>query len=93
MSWTASRMAPPVLTALLLTPTRRWWLILLAVTPVHGAVQWMDGAPPLGILSQLAGNFSQALLAASATTNETAFATYKVVRSAGMLVFDNQARV
>lgn len=32
-------------------------------------------------------------LAASATTNETAFATYKVVRSAGMLAFDNQARV
>lgn len=32
-------------------------------------------------------------LAASATTNETAFATYKVVRSTGMLVFDNQARV
>lgn len=33
------------------------------------------------------------VLAASATTNETAFATYKVVRSTGMLVFDNQARV
>ena len=32
-------------------------------------------------------------LAASATTNVTAWATYKVVRSAGMLVFDNQARV
>jgi formate dehydrogenase major subunit len=32
-------------------------------------------------------------LAASATTNETAFCTYKVVRSAGMVVFDNQARV
>jgi formate dehydrogenase major subunit len=32
-------------------------------------------------------------LAASATTNETAYLTYKVVRSAGMLVFDNQARV
>jgi formate dehydrogenase major subunit len=32
-------------------------------------------------------------LAASATTNETAWATYKVVRSAGMVVFDNQARV
>jgi formate dehydrogenase major subunit len=32
-------------------------------------------------------------LAASATTNETAFLTYKVVRGAGMLVFDNQARV
>ena len=32
-------------------------------------------------------------LAASATTNETAWATYKVVRSAGILAFDNQARV
>jgi len=32
-------------------------------------------------------------LAASATTNETAFTTYKVVRSLGMLAFDNQARV
>jgi formate dehydrogenase major subunit len=36
---------------------------------------------------------STGFLAASATTNETAFLTYKVVRSAGMLVFDNQARV
>jgi formate dehydrogenase major subunit len=33
------------------------------------------------------------MLAASATTNETAFLTYKTVRSLGMLVFDNQARV
>jgi formate dehydrogenase major subunit len=32
-------------------------------------------------------------LAASATTNETAWTTYKAVRSMGMLVFDNQARV
>ena len=36
---------------------------------------------------------STGFLAASATTNETAFMTYKVVRSAGMIVFDNQARV
>ncbi len=33
------------------------------------------------------------MLAASATTNESAFMTYKTVRSLGMLVFDNQARV
>jgi formate dehydrogenase major subunit len=33
------------------------------------------------------------ILAASATSNETAWATFKVVRSAGMLAFDNQARV
>ncbi len=32
-------------------------------------------------------------LAASATTNETAYQTYKVVRSTGMVAFDNQARV
>ena len=36
---------------------------------------------------------STGYLAASATSNETAFMTYKVVRSMGMLVFDNQARV
>ena len=36
---------------------------------------------------------STGFLAASATTNETAFVTYKVVRSAGMVVFDNQAHV
>ena len=32
-------------------------------------------------------------LGASATTNETAYLTYKVVRSAGVLPFDNQARL
>jgi formate dehydrogenase major subunit len=36
---------------------------------------------------------STGFLAASATTNETAWTTYKVVRSAGMVAFDNQARV
>ena len=36
---------------------------------------------------------STGFLAASATTNETAFLTYKVVRALGMVAFDNQARV
>jgi formate dehydrogenase major subunit len=36
---------------------------------------------------------STGFLAASATTNETAWLTHKVVRSSGMLAFDNQARV
>jgi formate dehydrogenase major subunit len=36
---------------------------------------------------------SVGFLAASATTNETAWATYKVVRSTGILALDNQARV
>ena len=33
------------------------------------------------------------MLAASATSNETAYLTHKVMRSTGLLVFDNQARV
>lgn len=33
------------------------------------------------------------MLAASASSNETAYLTHKVVRSLGMLAFDNQARV
>jgi formate dehydrogenase major subunit len=32
-------------------------------------------------------------LAASATTNETAYLTYKIIRGLGVLLFDNQARV
>ena len=33
------------------------------------------------------------MLAASATSNETAFLTHKIARSLGLLAFDNQARV
>jgi formate dehydrogenase major subunit len=36
---------------------------------------------------------SAGMLAASASSNETAFITWKVVRSLGMVAFDNQARV
>ena len=36
---------------------------------------------------------STGFLGASATTNESAYLTYKVVRSTGALLFDNQARV
>jgi len=36
---------------------------------------------------------STGMLAASAASNETAFLTWKIVRSFGMVVFDNQARV
>ena len=33
------------------------------------------------------------MLAASASTNETAYCTHRIARSLGMVVFDNQARV
>jgi formate dehydrogenase major subunit len=36
---------------------------------------------------------STGMLAASASSSETAFLTWKVARAMGMLVFDNQARV
>jgi len=36
---------------------------------------------------------STGFLAASASSNETGYLTYKVVRSMGILGFDNQARV
>ena len=36
---------------------------------------------------------STGMLAASATSNETAFLTWKIARCFGMVVFDNQARV
>jgi formate dehydrogenase major subunit len=36
---------------------------------------------------------STGMLAASASSNETAWLTYKVARSVGLLAFDNQARV
>src|SRR5262250_3530574 len=53
-----------LLAALLLVPGRKWWIYLLAVTPVHVFVQLQDGVPGWGVVSQLIGNFSQASLAA-----------------------------
>jgi two-component system sensor kinase FixL len=54
-----------LLAALLLAPPRQWWIFILAVAPVHIAVQLGDGVPALGIFSQLVGNFGQALVAAT----------------------------
>ena len=36
---------------------------------------------------------STGMLCASASSNETGYITHKAMRSLGMLVFDNQARV
>jgi PAS domain S-box-containing protein len=53
-----------LLSALLVVPTRTWWIYLLAVAPVHVLVQAQDDVPVWGIISQLLGNFGQAVLAA-----------------------------
>jgi PAS domain S-box-containing protein len=55
-----------LLTALLLAPKRLWCVFLAAVTPVHILMQLQDGVPLWAIVSQLGGNFGQALLAAAA---------------------------
>ena len=39
-----------LLAALLLAPSRRWWVFLFAVAPVHIIVQLKDGVPLPGIL-------------------------------------------
>ena len=54
-----------LLAALLLAPRRTWWIYLAAAAPVHIWVQAQHAVPPWGIVSQLLGNFAQAVLAAS----------------------------
>jgi integral membrane sensor domain MASE1 len=54
-----------VMAALLLTPPQKWWLYLLAAAPAHVLVQIQGGVPAWGIVSQIVGNFGQALVAAT----------------------------
>src|ERR1043165_6789142 len=52
-SQAVSTLWPPnsvLMAALLLTPVRAWWLILLAALPVHWAAQLQNHVPPLMIL-------------------------------------------
>jgi Predicted integral membrane sensor domain len=54
-----------LLAALLLTPVRVWWLILLAVFPAHLAAQLQSNVPPGMILSWFVSNSSEALIGAA----------------------------
>jgi PAS domain S-box-containing protein len=63
-----SALWPPnsiVLAALLLTPTRSWWLVLLGALPAHLAVQIPLGFPPGMILGWYISNCSEALIGAA----------------------------
>jgi len=53
-----------LLAALLLTPVRVWWLILLAVFPAHLAAQLQSNVPPAMILSWFVSNSFEALIGA-----------------------------
>src|SRR6266508_4458046 len=51
-----------VLAALLLTPVRVWWVILLAAFPAHLAVQLQSNVPPMMILCWFISNACEALI-------------------------------
>src|SRR6478752_8235430 len=53
--------------ALLLTPPRIWWFILLAAFPAHWAAQLQSGVPPLMILCWFISNSCEAMISAGLT--------------------------
>ena len=53
-----------LLAALLLVPTRRWWMVLLAVLPAHLLVEAQNGVPLWTLLGWYLTNCGEALLAA-----------------------------
>jgi len=53
--------------ALLLTPRRLWWFVLLAAFPAHLAAQLQSDVPPLMIICWFISNASEALIGAGLT--------------------------
>jgi two-component system, LuxR family, sensor kinase FixL len=53
--------------ALLLTPVRLWWLVLLAAFPAHLIAQLQSDVPPLMIICWFISNAAEALIGASLT--------------------------
>src|SRR6266850_8395568 len=65
-----SVMWPPnsiLLAALLLSPTRCWWFLLLCALPAHLASQMQGGVPPKMMLCWFLSNSCEALIGASLT--------------------------
>src|SRR3982750_310730 len=50
--------------ALLLTPLRLWWFVLLAALPAHLAAQFQSDVPPMMIMCWFISNASEALIGA-----------------------------
>ena len=53
--------------ALLLTPTRLWWFVLLAAFPAHLAAQLQSDVPPLMIMCWFISNASEAVIGVGLT--------------------------
>src|SRR5215471_14405175 len=56
-----------VVAALLLTPVRLWWFVLLAAFPAHLAAQLQSDVPPLMIVCWFISNASEAVIGAGLT--------------------------
>ncbi len=56
-----------LLAALLLTPPRLWWLVLISAFPAHCAAQWQSSVPPSMIMCWFISNCCEALIGASLT--------------------------
>jgi PAS domain S-box-containing protein len=56
-----------VVAALLLTPARLWWFVLLAAFPAHLAAQLQGDVPPLMIVCWFISNASEALIGVALT--------------------------
>ena len=56
-----------LLAALLLTPPRIWWFVILAAFPAHLAVELQSNVPPTMILCWFISNSCEALIGASCT--------------------------
>jgi len=54
-----------LLAGLLLTPARAWWFVMLAVLPVHLAVELQSGVPSVMVLAWYVSNCSEALIGAA----------------------------
>ena len=50
--------------ALLMTPPRIWWFVLLAALPAHWAAEWQSDVPPLMILCWFISNACEAVIGA-----------------------------
>src|SRR5688572_6980371 len=56
-----------LLAALLLSPVRTWWIVLLAALPAHWLVQLQSEVPPRMVLCWFISNSCEALIGAGAT--------------------------
>jgi signal transduction histidine kinase/integral membrane sensor domain MASE1 len=86
---TTSVLWPPnaILTAtLLLTPTRRWWIYLLAAFPAHLIVQVGVARPTFMVLALFVTNCSEALLAAGAVRRFSDGRRFDTLREAAVFV-------